>query len=149
MRGLQATLQWVPWPIMLVLIGVVALRAGGRSLALFAVATLLYVLIAGYWRQSMNTLALVLLAVPMSVAAGFGLGVLAYRKPRLRGAIEVALDLMQTMPGLCLPYSVIVVVRLRSGGRADRQRDLRNSTDGAEYVSRAWSAYRATSRNPD
>ena len=98
MRGLQAALQWVPWPIMLILVAMIALRAGGRSLAFFAVATLLYVLIAGYWRQSMNTLALVLLAVPMSVAAGFALGVLAYRVPRLRGAIEVALDLMQTMP---------------------------------------------------
>ena len=35
MRGLQAALQWVPWPIMLILIGMIALRAGGRSLAAF------------------------------------------------------------------------------------------------------------------
>jgi glycine betaine/proline transport system permease protein len=98
MHGLQAVLQWIPWPIMMVLVGVTALRAGGRSLAWFALATLLYLLIAGYWRQSMNTLALVLLAVPMSVASGFALGVLAHRVPRLRGAIEVALDVMQTMP---------------------------------------------------
>ena len=98
MRGLQAVLQWIPWPVMLVLVGVTALRAGGRSLAWFALGTLLYLLVAGYWHQSMNTLALVLLAVPMSVGGGFALGVLAYRVPRLRGAIEVALDVMQTMP---------------------------------------------------
>ncbi|MEZ5830928.1 MAG: ABC transporter permease subunit [Dongiaceae bacterium] len=98
MRGVQSILQWIPWPVMLALVGAIALRAGGRALAWFALGTLLYILIAGYWRQSMNTLALVLLAVPMSVAAGFALGVLAHRVPRARGAIEVALDLMQTMP---------------------------------------------------
>ncbi|HEY1386806.1 MAG TPA: hypothetical protein VGF43_24495, partial [Dongiaceae bacterium] len=56
MRGVQAVLQWIPWPIMMVLVGVTALRAGGRSLAWFALAALLYLLVAGYWPQSMNTL---------------------------------------------------------------------------------------------
>lgn len=98
MRGLQGVLQWIPWPAMMILIGITALRAGGRALAWFGIGTLVYLLVAGYWHQSMNTLALVLLAVPMSVAAGFALGALSYRVPRLRGTIEVALDLMQTMP---------------------------------------------------
>jgi glycine betaine/proline transport system permease protein len=98
MHGVQAVLQWIPWPAMMVLVGVTALRAGGRSLACFAIGTLAYLLIAGYWHQSMNTMALVLIAVPMSVAAGFALGVLAHRVPRARASIEVALDVMQTMP---------------------------------------------------
>jgi glycine betaine/proline transport system permease protein len=98
MHGVRTVLQWVPWPVMMILIGALALRAGGRSLALFALGALLYILIAGYWRESMNTLALVLLAVPMSIVFGFALGVLAHRVPRLRGTIEAALDVMQTMP---------------------------------------------------
>lgn len=98
MQGVQAILQWIPWPMMMILVGVTALRAGGRSLAWFATGTLAYLLVAGYWRQSMNTMALVLIAVPMSVAAGFALGVLAHRVKRARGTIEVALDVMQTMP---------------------------------------------------
>jgi glycine betaine/proline transport system permease protein len=98
MRGVQGVLQWIPWPVMFGLVGVAALRAGGWRLAWFAVATLAYLIVAGYWRQSMNTLALVVLAVPMSVIAGFFLGVLAHRVPRSRGPVEVVLDLMQTMP---------------------------------------------------
>lgn len=98
MRGIQAVLQWIPWPMMMVLVGIIALRAGGRRLAWFAIAMLAYLLVAGYWRESMNTMALVLIAVPMSVAAGFALGVLAHRVKRARTAIEVALDVMQTMP---------------------------------------------------
>ena len=71
--------------IMLVLVGVVALRAGGRSSRPLRRRHPAYLLIAGYWRQSMNTLALVLLAVPISVVIGLcGLGVLADRVPRLR-----------------------------------------------------------------
>jgi glycine betaine/proline transport system permease protein len=98
MRGVQGALQWIPWPVMFGLVGVIALRAGGWRLALFAVATLAYLIVAGYWRQSMNTLALVLLAVPMSVVAGFFIGVLAHRVPRSRGTVDVVLDVMQTMP---------------------------------------------------
>jgi len=98
MRGVQTALQWVPWPVMLGLVGVIALKAGGRGLALFAVATLGYLLITDYWTQSMNTLALVLIAVPISVTVGFLLGVLAYRVPKSRKAVEVLLDIMQTVP---------------------------------------------------
>ena len=105
-------------------------------------------LIAGYWHQSMNTLALVLLAVPMSVAAGFGLGVLAYREPRLRGAIEVALDLMQTMPAfaylipLLLLFGFGPVVGLIASAIYAIPPMVRNTLLGLERVP-------ATSGNPD
>jgi glycine betaine/proline transport system permease protein len=98
MRAIQATLQWIPWPVMMGLIGCIALRAGGWKLALFAIATLVYLLVTGYWRESMNTMTLVLLAVPLSVIVGFFLGVLVHRVPRSRGTVDVALDVMQTVP---------------------------------------------------
>ena len=98
MRWVQVALQWVPWPVMLGLIGVIALKAGGRGLAWFAIATLGYILITDYWTQSMNTLALVLIAVPISVFVGFFLGVLCYRVPKSRKAVEVLLNVMQTVP---------------------------------------------------
>ncbi|HXU59267.1 MAG TPA: glycine/betaine ABC transporter permease, partial [Verrucomicrobiae bacterium] len=57
MRAIQAVLQWLPWPAVMLLVGVTALRAGGWKLALFAVASLAYLVIVDYWTQSMNTLA--------------------------------------------------------------------------------------------
>ena len=98
MRAIQAVLQWLPWPAVMLLVGVTALRAGGWKLALFAVASLAYLVIVDYWTQSMNTLALVILAVPLSVVIGFALGVLADRVPKAIPVIEAALDTMQTMP---------------------------------------------------
>jgi glycine betaine/proline transport system permease protein len=98
MRAIKDGLAWLPWPVGIVLVTAIAYRSSGWRLALFALATLVYILFAGYWRQSMNTLALVLLAVPISVFLGFAIGVLGYRRPKLRGAINATMDLMQTMP---------------------------------------------------
>lgn len=98
MRGVRACLQWVPWPVTMVVVAGLALRASGWKLAVFAVVSLAYLVLIGYWRQSMNTLAIVIMAVPLSVIAGFALGVLAERLPRLRAAVEALLDLMQTVP---------------------------------------------------
>jgi glycine betaine/proline transport system permease protein len=98
MRAIRAALEWLPWPATILLVGTLALSANGWRLALFTIASLGYFVVVGYWPQSMNTMALVLLAVPLSVVIGFGLGTLSFRLPRARGGIEVALDLMQTMP---------------------------------------------------
>ncbi len=98
MRGIQSVLQWLPWPLAMLMVAATALRAGGLRLALFAVATLSYVYFAGYWRETVNTLAMVLLAVPIAVAIGFGLGVLGYCVPKSRSALNTTLDLMQTVP---------------------------------------------------
>ncbi|TPL23483.1 ABC transporter permease subunit [Mesorhizobium sp. B2-4-9] len=98
MLGMQASLQWLPWPMAMAIVGAIALRAGGYRLATFSIAALGYLLVTNYWSPSMNTLALVLLAVPMSVFAGFAIGVLAFRVRWAQATIEVALDVMQTMP---------------------------------------------------
>ena len=98
MRGIQTVLQWLPWPIAMLMVVATALRAGGLRLALLAVATLAYIYYAGYWRETVNTLAMVLLAVPIAVALGFGLGVLGYCVPKARSALNTTLDLMQTVP---------------------------------------------------
>jgi glycine betaine/proline transport system permease protein len=98
LRGIRDVLQWLPWPAtMLITVGL-ALRAGGLRLAVFAAAALTYMVLTGYWRQSMNTLAVVAIAVPLSVLTGFAIGVLADRVPRLRQSVEALLDLMQTVP---------------------------------------------------
>ena len=98
MRSMRQGLIWLPWPAVMLAVAALALKAGGGRLAAFAVLSLAYMLVAGYWPQSMSTLSLVLLAVPMSTAAGFMLGVLGWRYPRLRPALSATLDLMQTVP---------------------------------------------------
>ena len=98
MRSMRQGLIWLPWPAVMLAVAALALKAGGGRLAAFAVLSLAYMLVAGYWPQSMSTLSLVLLAVPMSTVAGFVLGVLGWRYRRLRPVLSAVLDLMQTVP---------------------------------------------------
>jgi glycine betaine/proline transport system permease protein len=98
MRLLQAVLQWMPWPAAILLVCVLSLSASGWRLALFSLLSLGYMVGVGYWPQSMNTMALVLLAVPLSMVTGFALGVLAFRLPRALPVVEAVLDSMQTIP---------------------------------------------------
>jgi glycine betaine/proline transport system permease protein len=51
-----------------------------------------------YWTESMNTLSMVAITVPLSVAIGFGVGVIAFKFPRAERVIIPALDFLQTVP---------------------------------------------------
>ena len=92
MRGARLVLVWLPWPAVMLAVAGLALKSSGIRLAAFAVLALTYILLAGYWPQSMSTLSLVLLAVPISTVLGFALGVLGNTSPRLRPTLLGALD---------------------------------------------------------
>ncbi len=98
MDGLVGLLTWLPWPTTICLFAGIAFVAGGWTLALFTVASLVYMAAIGYWVESMRTLALVAVSVPMSVLVGFALGVSAWRSERANRIVQPLLDLMQTVP---------------------------------------------------
>lgn len=109
LSAIRATLVWLPWPAAVLAAALVALRADGWRLAGFAVLSLGAVVGVGYWGQAMNTLALVVIAVPVSVGLGFAVGALAHHRPRLRPAVVMALDVMQTYPafGYLIPLLLV------------------------------------------
>lgn len=138
--SLQALLQWLPWPALSAGLILVAARAGGWKLASFSILTCLYILATGYWQPSMNTLAMIFFAVPLSVVIGFYLGVLSFRAPRWRSAIETCLDLMQTVPAfaylipLLLLFGFGPVVGLISSAIYAIPPMVRNTCLGLELV---------------
>lgn len=109
MVALRDLLVWAPWPATVALFTVIGHRAGGIKIAAFTFATLMYMVIVGYWEESMNTLALVGVSVPLSVAIGFGLGVLAFRRPRAKRIIMPTLDLMQTVPAFAYLIPILLL----------------------------------------
>ena len=98
MRGARFVLVWLPWPAVMLAMAALALKSSGIKLAIFTVLALTYIVLTGYWPQSMSTLSLVLLAVPISTVTGFALGVLGHARPSFRPVLLGALDLMQTVP---------------------------------------------------
>ncbi|MDE4176159.1 ABC transporter permease subunit [Phaeobacter sp. PT47_59] len=87
-----------PWPLLIAATVALAWRLGGLTMALMAAVGLGAVLASGYWPQSMNTLALVSVSVPLALLIGGAIGVLANEYPRVRAPVQALLDVMQTVP---------------------------------------------------
>ena len=98
MTWVGAVLGGAPWP--LIIGGTTALGwyLGGLRLALLGAIGLGLVLLSGYWVEGMNTLALVAVSVPLALLSGLAIGILAYEVPRIKGAVNATLDVMQTVP---------------------------------------------------
>lgn len=109
MHLLQALLPWLPWPTVMAAFAITGYYAGGWRLALFTIAALLYTLVVGYWSETMNTLALVGVSVPLSVMLGFGLGVLGYRSASFNRFLGIVLDLMQTVPAFAYLIPILLL----------------------------------------
>ncbi len=87
-----------PWAV---LIGVFAIAwLAGRSWRLGIGMTFAAWMIGclGLWTQAMQTIAILLIAVGLSILIGIPLGVVASRSDRFRALLNPLLDLMQTIP---------------------------------------------------
>lgn len=68
------------------------------SLVIFTLIGLLFILNINYWAQTMQTLALVLTSVIISIIVGSPIGILASQNERFSKFLKPTLDFMQTMP---------------------------------------------------
>ncbi|MBL8711220.1 MAG: ABC transporter permease subunit [Rhodospirillaceae bacterium] len=105
--AVQAVLHWLPWPATISIVAMLAYRVSGWRLAAFSVVGMLYMVVVGFWIESMNTLSLVAISVPLSVAIGFLLGVAAYRWRAAERIIVPTLDFLQTVPTFAYLLPVI------------------------------------------
>lgn len=94
----NAALNGTPWPIVIGLVTALGWYLGGWSMAALGFLGLSFVLASGYWFESMNTLALVAVSVPLALTLGGTIGILANEVPRIKSALEAILDFMQTVP---------------------------------------------------
>jgi glycine betaine/proline transport system permease protein len=69
-----------------------------RGVTLFTILGLLLIYNQGYWKETMETLALVLAATAVSMVVGVPIGIAAARRPWLYALLRPILDLMQTIP---------------------------------------------------
>jgi glycine betaine/proline transport system permease protein len=110
-EGSQAV-QILPPLSWIATIGVTALigfRAGGLRLAAIVVGCLAFVVVFGQWQSAMVTLASIIVAVPLGVIGGLGLGILAFRLPWFGRAIRPVLDLMQTIPVFAYLVPILIL----------------------------------------
>jgi glycine betaine/proline transport system permease protein len=104
--GLGSMISGILWllqtPHPLVVVALASLLAWviRRSIlfALFTAASLLLIINQGYWKETTETLALVLSSAVICMIIGVPVGIAAARRPWIMKALRPVLDLMQTIP---------------------------------------------------
>ena len=100
--------SWLTWPGTTLLGGLLAWRFGGRRAAVIMVGSFASFAALGLWDDSMQTLALMLVAVALSLLVGVPLGIVAGRSDRFNGLITPVLDAMQIVPAFAYLMPVVI-----------------------------------------
>jgi len=101
-------LRALRWPGMLALTGVIGLRTGGRRAAVTAVLALAGCGVLGFWDDTLITVALMLVAVGISLLIGIPLGIWAGLSQRADRVMRTILDTAQVMPAFCYLLPLVV-----------------------------------------
>lgn len=99
----------LPWIAIVASAGILGHWIGGRSLALFTAAGTFYLAIFGLWPDSMKTLSIVAVTVPLAALIGLMLGVWATRNVRIERILNTIFDLLQATPHMAYLGPVVVL----------------------------------------
>ncbi|MCQ0988765.1 ABC transporter permease [Jiella marina] len=99
----------LPWFAVVAAMVFMGWRIGGGKLAALMFASFAYLAIFDQWQSAMITLSSVLVAVPIGIVFGLGLGILAYKHSGSERVISPLLDLMQTVPVFAYLLPVLVL----------------------------------------
>ena len=92
-------LTFPPALILILIVGVIAWFSSKKwSFTILSMIGLLFILNLDYWQETMDTLALVLTSVLISIIVGIPLGIWASQNEKVTRIITPILDFMQTMP---------------------------------------------------
>ena len=95
---LEAILLWIPWPVVIIAIGWISWKSAGRGGMIFSATALLTLGIFDLWDSTMETIALITVAVLLSIVIAIPTGIVASRSDKLDVVLRPVLDGMQTMP---------------------------------------------------
>jgi len=121
-EAILGAITWLGWAGVISLSTLVAYAAGGWRTGLLTLGGLAVLGLLALWEPSMETLALTLAAVLVSLAIGVPLGILTAKSDRFRALMTPILDVMQIMPqfaylipfvllfGIGAPAAVIVTM---------------------------------------
>jgi glycine betaine/proline transport system permease protein len=113
LEGLVAIFLWFPPLVLIAAIAVLAwyLQKSWR-LAIVAAMGLLFIVNQGLWKETVETLVLVVAATAASMAIGVPVGIWAAHNERIYKFLHPVLDLMQTMPTFVYLIPVLILFGL-------------------------------------
>ncbi|MHC0036412.1 ABC transporter permease [Pseudoneobacillus sp. C159] len=96
--GLVAGMEIIPTYLFIILLTLLAWKLAGKGMAIFTLVGLFLIENLGYWEPMLETLALVLTAVFISILLGIPMGIWASQNQVVKQFVTPVLDFMQTMP---------------------------------------------------
>ena len=95
---LRDLLIWIPWPIMMALVFIIGWKVASLKIAIMSVVGLIVLAMVSLWEPTMVTVAIMIVAVFLSIVICVPVGILAARSDSVDTGIRPVLDTMQTMP---------------------------------------------------
>ncbi len=99
---------WLTWPGVTVLGTSLVWRLGGVRAAIIVLAAFASYALSGLWAESMETFALMIVAVGLSLLIGIPLGIAAGRSERLNTFLSPLLDAAQIIPAFAYLMPVVL-----------------------------------------
>ena len=96
--NIERVLKWLPWPAAVLGLALLSYAVGRGKLLAFTALALLFVGFMGLWANTIDTIALMVVAVAVAVSVGLPLGVVGARSRMVDNLMRPILDGMQTMP---------------------------------------------------
>lgn len=97
-EGMVSGFSYIPSYVFMILLTLIAWKLANKTIALFTLIGLFLIANLDYWDPMLETLALVLTAVIISILIGIPMGIWASQKQAVRQIVTPILDFMQTMP---------------------------------------------------
>ena len=102
-------LLWTTWVGTAAAGVLLVLRFGGLRVALITLGAFASFALTGLWEESVQTLALMIVAVSLSLLVGIPVGIAAGRSDRVNRAISPVLDAMQIVPAFAYLMPVVIL----------------------------------------
>ena len=109
LNSLDSFLNFIPFPIVLLIFIFFAFRTNGLKFAVFTLISLIFIDLVDLWSESMTTLAMIFTAVFFCMIIGIPLGILASRSKTFEIILRPMLDIMQTIPSFVYLIPVVML----------------------------------------
>ena len=109
LNGFESILNFIPFPIVLLIFVVLAYKTNGFKFALFSFLSLIFIDLVDLWSESMTTLAMIFTAVLFCMIIGIPLGIIASRSNTFEIILRPVLDIMQTIPSFVYLIPVVML----------------------------------------
>lgn len=109
LEALDAFLNFIPLPIVILFFAFAAFKTNGIKFAIFTLLSLIFIDLLDVWEETMTTMAMIITAVLFCCLIGIPLGIAASRNNVFEMILRPILDVMQTIPSFVYLIPVVML----------------------------------------